>query len=310
MKDFAPMYYDKFKCIADKCRHNCCIDWEVDIDEHTLKKYKRISSPLGDKIKENICTEDEVSYFKMTQNKRCPFLRDDNLCQIICEKGSRYLCDICREHPRFYNFFTDRTEYGLGLCCEEAARIILSSNKKFTLDIVSDDRNDEENDDFENYVIFMRNECINIIEENDSPLSERLETMLRFCDTEQRNFTPDELYDLFVSLEMLDEAWGEKIKCLREKEDLTLIDDENFTGYFEKLAVYFIYRQLSSSVYDAKIKERAAFVSLSVRVITALCRSAYESGNLTFNDICEAARAYSSETEYSEENIYHILNSL
>ena len=40
MKLFAPKYYGSFKCIADKCEHSCCIGWEIDIDDTTLKKYR------------------------------------------------------------------------------------------------------------------------------------------------------------------------------------------------------------------------------------------------------------------------------
>ena len=40
--------------------------------------------------------------------------------------GEGYLCDICREHPRFYNF-TSVAEVGIGMSCPEAARVILSS---------------------------------------------------------------------------------------------------------------------------------------------------------------------------------------
>ena len=36
MDIFAPSYYKKFKCIADKCHHNCCIGWEIDIDDEAL----------------------------------------------------------------------------------------------------------------------------------------------------------------------------------------------------------------------------------------------------------------------------------
>ena len=40
MQLFAPTYYKKFKCIADRCQHNCCIGWEIDIDGETPERYK------------------------------------------------------------------------------------------------------------------------------------------------------------------------------------------------------------------------------------------------------------------------------
>ena len=36
MKLRIPSYYEEFSCIADKCKDNCCIGWEIDIDEETI----------------------------------------------------------------------------------------------------------------------------------------------------------------------------------------------------------------------------------------------------------------------------------
>ena len=44
MKLFAPKYYEDFSCIADKCRHSCCIGWEIDIDPETLAKYSALTA--------------------------------------------------------------------------------------------------------------------------------------------------------------------------------------------------------------------------------------------------------------------------
>jgi len=40
MKEIFPNYYDKFTCIAGACKHNCCIGWEIDIDESTMELYE------------------------------------------------------------------------------------------------------------------------------------------------------------------------------------------------------------------------------------------------------------------------------
>ena len=37
-----PDYYDKFKCIADKCPDTCCAGWQIVIDEASLEKYKKL----------------------------------------------------------------------------------------------------------------------------------------------------------------------------------------------------------------------------------------------------------------------------
>ena len=64
--------------------------------------------------------------------------------RIFINLGEDRLCDICREHPRFYNWFGDYTEVGLGLCCEEAERLLFSDSKPLTfVEEVTQDEDDE-----------------------------------------------------------------------------------------------------------------------------------------------------------------------
>lgn len=41
MKHLAPAYYGAFTCLADRCRDNCCIGWEIGIDPDTAAFYDR-----------------------------------------------------------------------------------------------------------------------------------------------------------------------------------------------------------------------------------------------------------------------------
>jgi lysine-N-methylase len=125
MKLYAPHYYQSFRCIADACEHSCCIGWEIDIDGETLEKYTTLKNGYRVAITESISMED-TPHFRLLAHDRCPHLDERGLCRIIANVGEDYLCDICREHPRFYNY-TDVAEVGLGISCREAARIVLSS---------------------------------------------------------------------------------------------------------------------------------------------------------------------------------------
>lgn len=49
-----PAYYEEFQCVADACRHNCCIGWEIDIDEETAARYQKIPGELGDRLRRQI----------------------------------------------------------------------------------------------------------------------------------------------------------------------------------------------------------------------------------------------------------------
>ena len=100
MQELFPSYYNKFRCIADKCMHSCCVGWEIDIDEETLGIYNSLDGAMGDRIRNSI--SGEPPHFVLKDN-RCPFLNNKGLCDIISEFGEDGLCDICYLHPRFQN---------------------------------------------------------------------------------------------------------------------------------------------------------------------------------------------------------------
>jgi ribosome-binding ATPase YchF (GTP1/OBG family) len=52
MKLYAPKYYKSFKCIADRCKHSCCVGWEIDVDGKTLEKYKGLKSEYSKNIEQ------------------------------------------------------------------------------------------------------------------------------------------------------------------------------------------------------------------------------------------------------------------
>lgn len=124
MLEIYPDYYSEFKCIAGACNHTCCAGWEIDIDDESFERYKRDGIAC--------ISEDETPHFVLNGD-RCPYLNHDNLCELIIAHGEDYLCQICTDHPRFRNFWTDATEIGLGLCCEEAARLILGRKEPIRL---------------------------------------------------------------------------------------------------------------------------------------------------------------------------------
>ena len=136
MKIYAPDYYTEFHCIADKCRHTCCAGWEVSIDEESLARF-RADEGIAPWIDET-----DGPHFRLDAGERCPFLRKDGLCELILSRGEDVLCQTCRDHPRFRNFWTGRTEIGLGLVCEEAARLILSRKEPMRLVLLEDDGED------------------------------------------------------------------------------------------------------------------------------------------------------------------------
>lgn len=82
MCHFTPDCYKDFPCIAGRCRHSCCIGWEIDVDPDKLCSYNAVPGPFGDRLRANISPADPP-HFILGEGERCPFLNSENLCDII-----------------------------------------------------------------------------------------------------------------------------------------------------------------------------------------------------------------------------------
>ena len=129
MNVYVPDYLPAFRCMTSACRHTCCAGWEIDIDAESLARYERLPGDFGERVRRGISRDgaEGTPHFLLTSDERCPLLRPDGLCELILREGEDALCQICRDHPRFRSFYSCRVEMGLGLVCEEAARLILTS---------------------------------------------------------------------------------------------------------------------------------------------------------------------------------------
>lgn len=308
MKYIAPNYYKDFKCIADKCHHSCCVGWEIDIDDDTYEKYMGILGEFNTRLRENIDIHNGVACFRLDKNERCPFLNDNNLCDIILNLGEDYLCQICSDHPRFRNFYEGMTEIGLGLCCEAAAELIVSQKEKVTFEIIGDDEFDNENTNEENEFLNLRNNIYNILQDRSRTVGQRLNSFAELCKTEFKDEASNDMVTFLCGLEQLDSKWGETLNDLKNKN----LSKPELPSYFdtvaEQLLIYFTYRHLSGTLDDNRLSQRAQLIHFSYKVIEMLCKYHINKySTLSYEDIAEYARLYSSEIEYSDENIEAII---
>ncbi len=298
MQTYVPSYYAKFSCIASRCRHNCCIGWEIDIDSDTYSKYINIKGEFGALLKQNIIGGKNPR-FKMLKGGGCPFLNKDNLCNIIINLGEDSLCEICHLHPRFINYFENRAEVGLGLCCEEAARIILKNKDKVEIECENSTDNTEETS-----FLKLRKRIFDALQDRAVPIESRIENALSNLGVVYRKPTCKQIYDIYKPLERLESIWDTELDRLLESEQYPLND---FDIIAEQMLVYFVYRHFSESLEDGLFAERLAFAILSYNCIKEICKS-YK--NISIEKIIDIARMYSSEVEYSGENLREILSKI
>ncbi len=139
MKYRTAQFYKEFKCIGGICEDSCCENWEIDLDEASLKKYMKQGGAFGKRLKE--CTRVKDRQF-ILNGTRCPFLNEDNLCDIFIEMGEKSLCETCTNFPRHIEEFEDLKEVSLTMSCPEASRIMLAKKEKMTF--ICKDGTDEE----------------------------------------------------------------------------------------------------------------------------------------------------------------------
>lgn len=316
-----PSFYYEFECIASRCKDNCCIGWEIDVDDASYQKYSSIPGELGEKIRSKITvSEDGSRCFELQENDRCPFLDGNNLCRIITAYGKGYLCDICREHPRFYNWFPGITECGLGLSCEEVCRILLNDEKHFELieekdieETVLKDKQEIYESDFYIFLAGLRDDFYKILSRNGWDLPEKLVKILEkteeFCGEKIKIKNYKKLVDEYKKTEPIDEQWTLYINRISDNLDDIVSVEQDFDiktkgdELYSKILAYIIFRHLSSAVFDKSVLERVRFCVESVRFIK-LCnmKTFSEKGSLTLEDYIINLKNWSKQVEYSSEN--------
>lgn len=292
MKLYAPKYYKDFACIADKCRHSCCIGWEIDIDNITLEKYRNLNHNYAEIINNNI-DKDGAPHFQLAAHDRCPHLNSNGLCEIILNLGEDYLCDICREHPRFYNTVSDRREVGIGMACEEAGRIILTSDNYSVFAEVGEVCGESEESSFDTLV--HRDKLYSILSDTALPYNEKLHIIYNEYRVSPSVLSDDEWQDVLSSLEYLDGAH----KSLLSNYSSEVCTASEHEKILERALAYFIFRHCTEASDETDFRISLGFCLFCERLLASLLKS--ENAH-NINDAVRFAQIISEEIEYSEDN--------
>ena len=203
-----PKYYEKFKCIADRCEDTCCAGWEIDIDDVSYEYYMSVKGDFGERLRQNIKEyelDDEDVYekhgFILKGNRRCPFLNENNLCDLYCELGEDALCDVCTDTPRNYLEYGGDRELSLSASCAEAGRLIYGSEESITFVEKELDEQlafeETEEELFLAVVIrFARDTAISILQNREIPLQNRILQFLCYAERVQQCLNEDTLKEI------------------------------------------------------------------------------------------------------------------
>lgn len=215
MKYLACDFYEDFKCIGSRCPYTCCAGgWDITIDQETKTIYDHTDGEFGQALKQNIRSVDEALFqFVLTKDGRCPFLTQENLCEIYQKLGPEKMCSTCRDYPRTSTEYGDILFYTLTLSCPEVSRMLLSRTAPISFLFGEDDtkgaNNNSEGFDwsFFNTLMSCFTLSIELMQNRAYTLSARLRLLLIFTSTlqilldEQKDVSP--LLETFSSPDYL-----------------------------------------------------------------------------------------------------------
>lgn len=338
MEMTAPSYYKDFRCLADACRDNCCrTGWEIEVDESTMDYYRSLPQPQRDRILAGIGRDEEGAFCILPREGQCPFLNEQGLCSLVIELGEEHIGDICTLHPRYREWFPGRMEIGVGLCCEEAARLILSdpAPAEFETYLTDSDPDDEEDEDAPLYLplLELRDRLFALVQDRSLPLRRRMANALRLAKSAQeeinRGISPAAdiapsglegepgdwqaalaaLLETHREMEYLEQDWMDSVVDLQAH--LTELDWPGFGAAlgersyeYEHLCVYLLFRYALKAVYDGDLLGKVWQTVTMVLTMAALgARQWQRTGRFTLADQIEITRQYSKEVEYSDDNM-------
>lgn len=321
IKTFVPTYFDKFRCIADKCPDTCCAGWEADLDGEIIAKYKTLDGELGEKIKNSLAKDEtDCDIFALCENGRCPFLNDCNLCDIQAAYGEDFLSKTCALFPRFYDDFGKIREMGIGFGCPEAARIMLDDNEPFSLEFYEEitDEIDDIDEDFLSGIIELRADIFAILEAEDLCFKKKIEHIFEIATGFQKELDGDDYFDekqnrsfddciaVLENMEYIKPERKDFVSSLKgrklSKNTLNL-----YRSDFEKLMKYYIFRYFLSLGYDCDVVTPVKYGVFACIVISRIY--AYL-GTPDFETRVKVMYSYSKEVEYSDVNMDLLDNAM
>lgn len=296
MKIVKPTFYKNFKCIAGDCPDSCCQGWEVDADSDSLEYYETLDNSLEIKKRiDSVLSKDEFdnTIFTLAPKKRCPFLNDENLCDMHIAIGGEHTPYTCRTFPRFIYDFGATREIGISFSCPVASDMMYNTESFDFETEVNSDLPTLNDIDAEKYFLLYkgRAEAYKIAKDKSKSIRERLNDLLDLGVLLQEKLFPyDEggddiaFFDVFKNPELINPEWKEKVENFSLKQVSNTQSNEN-------ILMYFLYKYLIQAVYDDDALSKIKMAVLGVLI------------NTYFGEDSWTVHLWSKETEHSQYNM-------
>lgn len=195
MRVRVPDYFDGFSCLAGACPHSCCIGWEVVLDEDTVRRYQQLPGALGRRFRDAMALDGEDVCFPL-DGRRCPFLNQENLCDIHCALGPEATSVTCREHPRFIEDYGPFQEITLSAACPKANELLLGSREPLTFLERQDNQPMEDGDEWLDWLVSLRDRLLDLLRDRSLSLKDRLRNFLLITGEAQQLLDSENMAEL------------------------------------------------------------------------------------------------------------------
>ncbi len=321
-KNYYPSYFEKFRCIADKCEDSCCAMWQIVVDDESAMKYETLDGTLGQKLRSVQEIDEDGDRVFTLQEERCPFWEKTGLCEIHRLIGENYLCHTCKEYPRAVQDFGDFAEHDLSLSCPEAARIILTEDFHPLQKEVIREIPDEEicyNSSLIDMLIEARIQICELINNRTFTIEEILSICVEYAIAIEDNIFAGEYvcpelttnsgrYDFdertyieeLLSGEILTREWREMLLDAKKYEADTCYSLPDFDSENRRMLIHYMYRYWLRSAFDMEVTEKIERMALAYYTIKAV-RTAHfvKKKELSQSVSLRIVQLYSKEVEHN-----------
>ncbi len=222
MRYVKPDYFDDFRCIAHQCPDTCCAGWQIMIDDASLEQYAQDKTAFASRFLKGINWEESC----FVQSKgRCSMLNEQNLCDLVIEKGEEWLCETCSRYPRHVEEFEGVREWSLSLSCPVAAELMLHRTKPISFLTIEDDTEDPLEEEFEDFDFLLftqledaRKIIFDIVQNRALPIEQRKSIILEMAKQMQACVDENRLFDMDCLLEQYVKYGYENSRYLQEQD--------------------------------------------------------------------------------------------
>ena len=250
MRYVKPDYFDEFQCAADNCPDTCCAGWQIMIDDSSLERYGQDRSAFGNRLLNGIDWSDGSF---LQDCGRCSMLNEQNLCDLVIQKGEDWLCETCSRYPRHVEEFEGLREWSLSLSCPAAAGLILSNKLPVRFLTAEDEEPDPLEDEFEDFDFLLftqledaRKVLFDMVQKRTFSLEKRMRLILTMAEKMQECIDEEHLYEMDEVIQSYAEYTAEA-NCRDKYEYIESLDGEE---RYQKLCKGFAYLEQLERLRD------------------------------------------------------------